>query len=927
MKNEYRWLTDLSQQFLEAGYLTEGQSVDQRVDVIANTAEKILGKPGFAAKFKSYFQKGWFSLSTPIWSNFGTTRGMPISCFGSYLEDNMESILSTQAEVGMMTKHGGGTSGYFGNLRPRGAAIKNNGVSSGSVHFMQLFDNLIKVVSQGNTRRGQFAAYLPIDHDDILEFLNIKSDGALIQDLSFGVCISDQWMKEMIEGDAEKRKVWARVLEVRANVGYPYLFFTDNVNNNTVDCYKDKGMKITHSNLCVTGDQRVVTTRGLLTAKELYQEKGELQLFDNNQMVNASPMKLIEKNADVYKITLANGMSHTVTAYHKIMTSEYNAFHKENNLIKSCSDLKIGDRVAIQTNKGLFGSKNMPKEAFLLGLYQADGTQNKDFVMLDLWENDFDILNEIQESFDEIHYKYSCNKFETVNQYGNTGKYKDIPPAKFHNCVPSENGVLKKRLSSKTLKKSLNFKKGVIPCWIWEGDEETQWQYIRGLLYADGTVQMSSSKGNPIQVSYVSIDKEFLKQLQLIFANLGLQSSIHILREAGKTLLPDGKGGKKYYETKDCWRLIIGNKNDALTIEENTGFLSRKNCIVEDRKYRDNTKKYSKIESIEFIGKEDVYCCTVHNDQHLWVCNGFITHNCSEILEPDNEEESFVCDLASMNVLYFDEWKDTDAVEVITYLLDAVMTEFIEKAKKIPFMHRAVRFAERHRALGIGQLGWHSLLQSKMIAWESMEAKLLNVNVAMTIKEAAYAASAKMALEYGEPEVCKGYGRRNSVLLAIAPTKSSAFILGQVSEGIEPERTNVFIKDLQKGKYTIKNKYLEKLLEEKGHNTDKVWDDILKDSGSVQKLDILSDHEKMVFKTFSEISQKEIIIQAAQRQNHIDQGQSLNLMIHPKTPIKDVNALIIEAWKLGIKTLYYQHSVNAAQDFSRNLLACTNCEA
>ena len=250
MKDGYRWLTDLSQQFLDAGYLVDGQSVDGRVTIIGDTAEKILGIPGFSKKFKSYFQKGWFSLSTPIWSNFGTDRGLPISCFGSYIEDNMESILSTQAEVGMMTKHGGGTSGYFGNIRHRGATIKNNGFSSGSVHFMQLFNNMIKVVSQGSTRRGQFAAYLPVSHPDILEFLKIRSEGAPIQDLSFGVCISDDWMNSMIDGDKDKRTVWARVLEARANTGYPYLFFTDNVNNNTVDCYKDKGMKITHSNLC-----------------------------------------------------------------------------------------------------------------------------------------------------------------------------------------------------------------------------------------------------------------------------------------------------------------------------------------------------------------------------------------------------------------------------------------------------------------------------------------------------------------------------------------------------------------------------------------------------------------------------------------------------------------------------------------------------
>jgi ribonucleoside-diphosphate reductase alpha chain len=213
-----------------------------------------------------------------------------------------------------------------------------------------------------------------------------------------------------------------------------------------------------------------------------------------------------------------------------------------------------------------------------------------------------------------------------------------------------------------------------------------------------------------------------------------------------------------------------------------------------------------------------------------------------------------------------------------------------------------------------------------MIPFESMEAKYLNVKIAKNIKDAAYEASRKLADEYGEPELLRGYGRRNTTLLAIAPTKSSAFIIGQASEGIEPHRTNFYIKDLQKGKYTIKNPHLEELLFQKGENNNQVWNSILQHSGSVQHLDFLNDREKSVFKTFREISAKEIVIQAAQRQKYIDQGQSLNLMVPPSVSIKDLNSLIIQAWQLGVKSLYYQFSVNAAQELSRNILTCTSCE-
>lgn len=545
--SDYRWLNELSQSFLENGYLLPGQSVDERVTIIAETAEEILNLPGYAAKFKEYFKKGWFSLSTPIWCNFGHKRGMPISCFGSYITDDLVSILNTHAEVGMMSKAGGGTSGYFGNLRHRGAPITDNGESFGSVHFMRLFDNLINIVSQGNTRRGNFAAYLPIEHPDIEEFLDIRKEGNPIQDLYTGVTVTDQFMEEMIAGDTRKRKVWAKVIEARTNTGFPYIVFIDTANKNTVDVYKDKGMKITHSNLC------------------------------------------------------------------------------------------------------------------------------------------------------------------------------------------------------------------------------------------------------------------------------------------------------------------------------------------------------------------------------------------SEVLLVNDETESFVCDLSSMNILYFDEWKDTDAVEVLTFLLDAVMTEFIQKAEKIPHMQRAVKFARRHRALGIGWFGWHSYLQSKMIAFESMDAKMNNILVAKTIQDKAWAASKKLAEMYGEPELLEGYGRRNTTLTAIAPTKSSSFLIGQASEGIEPHRTNYCIKDLQKGKFTIRNPHLQELLQKKGKDTPEIWESIAKNSGSVQHLDFLDEHEKEVFKTFIEIAPKEIIIQASQRQKYVDQSQSLNLLIDPKVPVKDMNALYIEAWKLGVKSLYYQISVNAAQQLTR-FLQCKSCE-
>jgi ribonucleoside-diphosphate reductase alpha chain len=297
-----------------------------------------------------------------------------------------------------------------------------------------------------------------------------------------------------------------------------------------------------------------------------------------------------------------------------------------------------------------------------------------------------------------------------------------------------------------------------------------------------------------------------------------------------------------------------------------------------------------------------------------------------------------------MNLLHYDEWKDTDAVEIMVYFLDAVVTEFITKIDNLRtdgtiegqraffYLERAYNFAKRQRALGLGVLGWHSLLQSKGLPFDSRDSARLNVEVFKLIKEKSYEASAKLAEVFGEPETLVGYGRRNVTLNAIAPTTSSAFILGQVSQSIEPIWSNCYVKDVAKLKVTIKNPVLQKLLLELKKDTKATWDSIKKHDGSVQHLEFLSDEQKQVFRTFAEINQSAIINQAAVRQDFIDQSQSLNLMISPEMPTKDVNKLLIDAWQLGVKTLYYQHSMNSAQAFARkklnlNDLHCVSCEA
>lgn len=562
MSNQpFYWLNDLSRTFLSKGYLQEGETAEQRVKQIADRAETLLGISGFSDKFYNYMSKGYYSLSSPVWSNYGrSNRSMPVSCFGSSIQDSVTDILQTAAEIGQMSKFGGGTAIDLSNLRSRGESIHQNGESSGAVSFLELFQAVTATINQGS-RRGKTAAYLDVSHPDIDEFLDVGTEGNLIQSMTTGVVIPEGWMQSMIAGDYDKRVIWAKVIKRRSEIGYPYILYKDNVNDNKPEVYKDLNLDINHSQLC------------------------------------------------------------------------------------------------------------------------------------------------------------------------------------------------------------------------------------------------------------------------------------------------------------------------------------------------------------------------------------------SEILLPTDENNSFVCVLSSMNLLNYDEWKNTDAVETLVYFLDSVITEFLTKLEMyrdsptkedqgaFRSMSKAYNFAKTHRALGLGVLGWHSLLQSKLLPFDSKDTAKLNLEVSKLIKNRSYKASEELATRYGEPSLLKGYGRRNTTLTAIAPTTSSAFMLGQVSQSIEPIFSNCYIKDVANSKVVIKNLQLQKILEDRGHNTKQVWDAIRDADGSVQHLpdSVLSQELKKVFLTFQEVDQEVILYQAAVRQDcMLDQTQSLNLKVGNNLTPKEISQLHIKAWRLGISTLYYMHSVNFAQDMLRS--GCVACE-
>ena len=307
-----------------------------------------------------------------------------------------------------------------------------------------------------------------------------------------------------------------------------------------------------------------------------------------------------------------------------------------------------------------------------------------------------------------------------------------------------------------------------------------------------------------------------------------------------------------------------------------------------------------------------------------------MTNICSEITLFTDEEHSFICCLSSVNLTKWHEWKNTDLVETAIYFLDGVLEEFLAKTSGRESLIRAHRSAKKGRAIGLGVLGWHTFLQNERIPFTSVAATSLTHQIFSQIKSQAESASRKLADEYGEPVWCRGTGMRNSHLIAVAPTVSNSTIAGGVSAGIEPLPANIWTFNSAKGTFIRKNKALESYLEERGHNTDEVWDQIMNDRGSVINLpeDIIPAQDKEIFYTFAEINQLQLVEQAAARQKYIDQTQSLNLAFDPGDSPKFINEVHQAAWRLGIKTLYYLRtdSVINGDIGSRTSLDCLSCD-
>ena len=553
---------DVYKKTITGGYLYNGETPREAYQRVATTVARRLKKPEMADTFFDYIWKGWLCLASPVLSNTGTERGLPISCFGIDVADSILDIGTKNLEMMILAKHGGGVGVGLNMIRPAGADITMNGTSDGVVPFCKIYDSTILATNQGAVRRGAASVNLNIDHKDWEDWLEIREPKGDInrQSLNLHQCtiIGDKFMRKLRDGDKVARRKWGKLLQKRKATGEPYIMFKGNVNKNNPSMYKDNALKV------------------------------------------------------------------------------------------------------------------------------------------------------------------------------------------------------------------------------------------------------------------------------------------------------------------------------------------------------------------------------------------FMTNICSEIVLHTDENHSFVCCLSSLNLAKYHEWKDSNLIYDSIWFLDGVLEEFIQKAKNRRGFENAIRSAEKGRALGLGVLGWHTYLQQKGYPFEGLLAQYETRRIFSQIKIESERASMALAESYGEPLWCVGTGFRNTHLRAIAPTVSNSKLAGNISPGIEPWAANVFTDQSAKGTFIRKNPTLVDVLEKHKLNTDKIWDQILRDGGSIQGIKqlekiTLGDHDipiKEVFKTFKEINQLELVNQAGIRQQYIDQAVSLNLAFPAQADPKWINKVHLEAWKKGIKTLYYMRTESvlrgdiAEQAMSEDCMSC-----
>lgn len=887
------WLTDSGFSTLRNGYLLPDETPKDMWHRVSDASAARLKKPKLAGKFFDLFWNNWLCGATPVLSNMGTKRGLPISCNSLHIGDSIDSIFMKQHELAMLSKNGAGVGIYIGDIRGRGTNISGNGKSEGVIPWLKCYDSTTVAVAQGC-------------YDEHTEILTEKG-WVLFKDLpKYGnIKVAQATTDQKIEF---------------VNYSDYISYFTNEPLYNFYNTERSIDIAVTANHNMIIERRKRVSNRRDINGKFLNNEK---YLTNKLELIRADLVKFHRDNRMFASFPINNVGKTTLTPLERLCiayqadgatnpsgnsngkisgTIIYNFhFSKQRKIdrLKNILDnvgyyYTVGEQSDCTTNIAVrFPVNKLPSKKLsdLFTLSDLTPHTAKEIIEeMALWDGSDSTLTGcsfVSIDGDNVDFMqsvavlagYSTNRKTIVNREGNRKDLHYLYVVTNCNTIGGENIISEKIPYS-----------GYVYCVSVPSKMIVVRRNGRTLVCGNSTRRGASAV-------YLPID------------HLDIQEFINVRRPTG-----------------DVNRRCL-NLHHAVCISDN--FMNE--MLSGDKQKREI---WTEVLKARFETGEPYLLFTDNVNNQAPECYKknnlkIVTSNiCNEIQLFTDPDHTFVCCISSLNVARYDEWKNTDAVKLSTWFLDGVMQEYIDKTGDLPGFGPARNFAIKSRALGLGVLGWHTLLQGKKIPFDSFQAMSLNAEIFKKIQLDSKIATQDLAKEYGEPEWCKGFGIRNSHTMAVAPTVSNSIISGDVSTGIEPIPANVFALKSAKGTFFKYNTMLSKLLDDKGKNTADIWKKINADDGSVQGLDFLSESEKEIFLTAREINQFAIIKQAAQRQKWIDQGQSVNLFFAKNSDPKYIHEVHVEAWRSGMKGLYYcrAESVLKGDSISRQSDECKACE-
>ena len=955
---------------LQKGYLLPGETPQY---MFMRVALAIHGQD-FESARQSYnlMSQKYFTHATPTLFNAGTNRPQMSSCFLlATKDDSIEGIYDTLKECAQISKWSGGIGLHISNIRANGTPIKGtNGVADGIVPMLRVFNNTARYVNQGGgKRKGSFAVYLEPWHADVIEFLQLRlnqgDEEARCRDLFTALWIPDLFMQKVEEdGDwylmcpnespglqdvygeefnelyrtyvaqgrykkkVRAREVWDAILKSQVETGTPYMCYKDSVNKKSNQ--KNIGT-VKSSNLCVAPETMILTKNGYKKISDLV---GQVVDVWNGEEWSPVTISRTSDKSRLVRVNFSDGTFLECTEYHK--------FHLQvgygNNVeIKPTTNLVPGDRLIKWTppNPIEFEDTEDFNYPYTHGFFCGDGT-----------------------------YLSTYSGFKTipsVSLYGEKKKLVEHLEVRTMSGEEDASGRLNVQLPYDLHNK---FK---VPL---RGTVKTRLDWFAGLCDADGHTQ--GCPGNPTQksVSVASIHLSFLRDIQLMLHTLGSSSVIGLLREAGETELPDGKGGKKMFDTQTCWRLVVS----ALGVETllKAGFKTHRLDLSDFTPVTRDVRQYVRVISVEDNGRTDATYCFNEPKRHMGIFNGVIAGNCTEIMEVSAPDETAVCNLASLCLPSFvreRSWAKADGTSGTEKYFDLsefhqVVQVVVENLNKVidtnyyPTRPAALSNT-RHRPIGLGVQGLADVFMMLSLPFDSLAARDLNKNIFEAMYHGALCSSCALAKKYGKYETFTGspasegnlqfdlwgvkptpdvwgwdllkadiqkYGLRNSLLVAPMPTASTSQIMGN-NECFEPYTTNIYLRRTLAGEFVMVNKHLVRDLEKLGLWSKHTKDLIIAANGSIQGIQGVPENIKGVYKTVWEIPQKSLIDMAADRGPFVDQSQSLNIFMENPSLAK-LTSMHFHGWRKGLKTgMYYLRTRAKAQPIKFTLdpavLACS----